>query len=113
MRRLVVVTLAPGSIRSGGETNRMKVPPKGVSVKFELELGNSAFKNYKSQLFRESESLEIRDDLKMESKGEQHVVPLTITGEILSPGDYQVKLSGVLDSGVDEFIDNYSFRVIE
>ena len=35
------------------------------------------------------------------------------TGEMLSPGDYQVKLSGVLDSGADEFIDNYSFRVIE
>ena len=28
------------------------------------------------------------------------------------PGDYQVKLSGV-SSGTDEFIDNYSFRVIE
>lgn len=113
IRRLVVITLAPGSIRSGGETNRVNAPPKDVNVKFELELANSAFKNYKSQLFRAAESLEIRNDLKMESKGDQHVVPLTITGEILSPGDYQVKLSGVLESGVDEFIDNYSFRVIE
>ena len=48
-----------------------------------------------------------------EAKGEQRIVPFTVTGEMLSPGDYQVKLSGVLDSGADEFIDNYSFRVIE
>jgi hypothetical protein len=47
----------------------------------------------------------------METKGAQQIVPLTITGERLSPGDYQVKLSGVSESGQDEFIDNYSFRV--
>jgi hypothetical protein len=111
--RLMVVTLAPGSTRAGGDTKRVVVPPKGVDVKLELELANPNFYNYKSQLFRESESLVIKDELKMESKGDQHIVPLTITGEILSPGDYQVKLSGVLDSGADEFIDNYSFRVIE
>lgn len=111
--RVVVVALAPGSIRSGGETKRVNVPPRGFDVKLELELTNPGFQNYKSQLFRESESLEIKEELKMEAKGDQHIVPVTITGEILSPGDYQVKLSGVLDSGADEFIDNYSFRVIE
>jgi hypothetical protein len=113
IQRLVVVTLAPGSIRAGGVMKRVLVPPKGVAVKLELELANPGFHNYKSQLFRESESLVISDELKAESKGDQHIVPLTITGEILSPGDYQVKLSGVHDSGADEFIDNYSFRVIE
>jgi anti-sigma factor RsiW len=111
--QFVVVTLAPGSIRSSGVTKRVSVPPKGVDVKLELELANPSFQKYKSQLFRESESLVIKDELKMESKGDQHIVPLTITGEILTPGDYQVKLSGVLDSGADEFIDHYSFRVIE
>ena len=46
-------------------------------------------------------------------KGEQYIVPLTITGEMLSPGDYEVKLSGVSESGANEFIEKYSFRVIE
>jgi hypothetical protein len=55
----------------------------------------------------------VSDELRLEAKGEQSIVPFTITGEMLSPGDYQVKLSGVLDSGADEFIDNYSFRVVE
>ena len=102
---LVVVQLAPSSVETKGVT----VPPQGY-VKLELALGNASFKNYKSELFRENKPLQI-DELRVETKGEQHIVPLTITGETLSPGDYQVKLSGVSDSGEDEFIDNYSFRV--
>jgi hypothetical protein len=110
-QHLVVITLAPGSTRASGTTKRVSVPPKGVDVKLELELANTSFQNYKSELFRESRSLETQDKLKMEAKGDQHIIPIMITGEMLSPGDYQVKLSGVLDSGQDEFIDNYSFRV--
>ena len=103
--RLVVVQLAPSSLETKGVT----VPPQGV-VKLELELANASFKNYKSELFRENKPLQT-DELRMETKGAQQIVPLTITGETLSPGDYQVKLSGVSESGHDKFIDNYSFRV--
>ena len=112
--RVVTVTLQPGSSGTQSSTaQRVNLPPGGVDVKLELELTNPTFRNYKSELFRENKSLHIADELKIESKGEQRVVPFTVTGEMLSPGDYQVKLSGVLDSGTDEFIDNYSFRVIE
>jgi len=109
----MAITLAPGSMRSGGTTQRVNVPPKGVDLKLELQLARPTYPKYRSQLLRESETLQTTDDLKAEPKGNQHIVPLTITREILTPGDYQVRLSGVLDSGQDEFIDNYSFRVIE
>lgn len=112
--RVVIVTLAPGSTRNEGlSTQHVTVPPKGVEVTLELELTNATFRNYKSELFRENRSLQVSDELKPEAKGEQHVVPFTVTGDMLSPGDYQVKLSGVLDSGQGEVIQNYSFRVIE
>jgi hypothetical protein len=111
---VVIVTLLPGSTGTGGSaTQRVNVPPKGAEVKLELKLTNFAFRNYKSELFRENRSLQISKELMIEAKDNQHVVPFTVTGEMLSPGDYQVKLSGVLDSGADEFIDNYSFRVVE
>ena len=103
--RLVVVQLAPSSVETKGVT----VPPQAV-VKLELAVHNTSFKNYKSELFRENKPLQT-DALRMETNGAHQVVPLTITGETLSPGDYQVKLSGVSESGQDEFIDNYSFRV--
>ena len=108
---LMVVPLVPESVEAWGiSTQHVSVPPQGVNVKLELELANPNFKNYKSELFRENKPVQT-DKLSVEAKGEHHVVPLTITGEMLSPGDYQVKLSGVSDSGQDEFIDNYSFRV--
>lgn len=110
--RWVVVTLTPGSTRSSGTTKRVTMPPKGLDVKLELEVAKTGFQNYKSELFRESQSVETRNELRMEARGDHHIVPVTILGDMLSPGDYQVKLSGVLDSGQDEFIDNYSFRVV-
>lgn len=109
---VMVVTLTPGSTRSSGTIERVTMPPKGDKVKLELEIANTGFQNYKSELFRESQSLETQDELRMEARGDHHVVPVTIPAEKLSPGDYQVKLSGVLDSGHDEFIDNYSFRIV-
>lgn len=111
---VIVVTLAPGSINPGSNTTRqVNVPPKGYNLKLELELKNTNFINYRFELFRENKPLQTSGALPIETKGEQYVIPLTITGEVLSPGDYQVKLSGVLESGANEFIENYSFRVIE
>jgi hypothetical protein len=111
---VVVVSLAPGSITTGGQTARqVNVPPKGYNLKLELELKNASFRNYKFELFRENKPVQSSAALPVEAKGQQYVIPLTITGEVLSPGDYQVKLSGVLESGADEFIQNYFFQVIE
>jgi hypothetical protein len=104
---VVVVTLAPAA------APRVNVPPKGYDLKLELELANPNFHNYNSELFKENKSVQTRGELRMESKGEQYIVPLTILGEMLSPGDYEVKLSGVSESGANEFIEKYSFRVIE
>lgn len=109
---VVVVTLAPGSIATGGETTRqVNVPPRGYNVKLELELKNANFRNYKFELFRENKPVQTSAAAPVEAKGQQYVIPFTITGAVLSPGDYQVKLSGVSESGTDEFIENYSFRV--
>jgi hypothetical protein len=109
----IAVTLKPGSTRSAGATPRVAVPPQGrFQVKLDLELANAGFNNYKSQLFKESKSLLTSGELKREARGAQQVVPVVIAGEILTPGDYELKLTGILDSGADEFIDKYSFRVI-
>ena len=108
--RVMVVSLAPGSTGSAGATHRVTVPPSGVDLKLELEVRNTSYPNYKSQLLRGSESLQT-NELKMEAKGNHKVVPLTITGEKLRPGEYSVRLCGVSDSGKKAFLDSYSFTV--
>jgi hypothetical protein len=110
----VDIPLMPGSLRSeDAATQRVNVPPKGVNVRLKMPVTNMRFRKYKSELFRENESVQSADELKAEPDGEQHIVPWTITGDMLSPGDYQVKLKGVVDSGEDLFLDNYSFRVVK
>lgn len=109
--RVMVVSLAPGSTGSTRVTQRVPVLRSGVDLKLELEVTNTSYPNYKSQLLRGSESLQTNEPLKMEAKGNHNVVPLTITGEKLSPGEYSVRLCGVSDSGKKSFLDSYSFTV--
>jgi hypothetical protein len=113
--RYVRVALTPGSMRSeGGLTTHVPVQPKDVNIRLELQVTNPNYRNYKSELFRESRILLTAEKLKAETTAEQQqVVPLTVAADVLSPGDYKVTLSGVVDLGPDEFIDNYSFRVVK
>jgi hypothetical protein len=108
---LVVVTLSPGSTTTTGTTQLLNLPPREADVKLELELTNTGFHVYKSELFQGSEALDTRNGLRMEAKGDHHVIPVIIPARMLNPGEYRVKLSGVPDSAADQFVDNYSFRV--
>jgi hypothetical protein len=108
---MVEFALAPGSMRSDGRMQHLPEPAKNVRVKLELELAQSDYKKYQTQLFRENQALESQDELTSQPRNAHYVVPLTVMGAILTPGDYQLKLSGVGDSGQAAFIDSYSFRV--
>lgn len=105
------VNLSPGSVRSGGTIKHLAAPAKTDRVKILLELPKSDFKKYKTQLVRENKVLESQEELQTESRNAHFVVPVTFTGATLTPGDYQLKLSGVPDSGQDTYIDSYAFRV--
>jgi hypothetical protein len=109
----VEIALAPGSMRSDGGIQHLPAPAKDVRVKIELQLAKSDFQHYQTQLFRENEALTSQEQLQSEPRNTHYVVPVTVTGEILTPGDYQFKLSGVGDSGKPAFIDSYSFRVTQ
>ena len=103
--------LAPGSMRSDGRIQHLPAPAKNVRITLELQLAKSDYQHYRTQLFRENEALDSQEQLQSEPRSTHYVVPVTVTGEILTPGDYQFKLSGVGDTGKAAFIDSYSFRV--
>lgn len=105
------LTLTAGSTRSGGSIKELRVPAQNAEIKVELEVAKHDFKKYKTQLFRENEPLASQEELPIVPRNTHYVVPVTFTGNLLTPGDYQLKLSGVADSGRPEFIDSYAFRV--
>lgn len=103
--------LTAGSTRSGGTIKEMRAPAKTDRVNLELELAKADFKKYKTQLFRENQALESQEELQTIPRNAHYVVHVTFTGNLLTPGDYQLQLSGVPDSGQPTFIDSYAFRV--
>jgi hypothetical protein len=105
------LTLSAGSNRSGGTIKEMRAPSRNDKVNLELELTKSDFKKYKTQLFRENKEVESQGELQTTPRNAHYVVHVTFTGELLTPGDYQLQLSGVLDSGQPTYIDSYAFRV--
>jgi hypothetical protein len=105
------LNLSPGSVKSGETIKNLAAPAKTDRVKILLELSNSDFKKYRTQLVRENKILESQEELQTESRSSHYVVPVTFAGATLIPGDYQLKLSGVPDSGQPTYIDSYAFRV--
>lgn len=105
------VTLTAGSNKSGGSIKELRLPAQNDEIKVELELAKSDFKKYKTQLFRENQALASQEELPIVPRNAHYVVPVTFTGNLLTPGEYQLKLSGVADSGQHEYIDSYAFRV--
>ena len=108
----VVVTLAPDSTRSG-DVNHMPAPAKNVQIKLELELTKSDFTKYKIKLFRANQPIDTQEELKTETRDTHYFVPVVVTAEKLTPGEYHLKLCGVADSGQPATVDNYSFRVTD
>jgi hypothetical protein len=107
------LTLTASSNSSGGTIKKLRAPARNDEVKVELELTKSDFKKYKTQLFRENQALASQEELPIVSRNAHYVVPVTFTGNLLTPGDYVLKLSGVPDSGQPTYIDVYSFRVTD
>lgn len=111
--KIPALTLSAGSNLPGSSIKKLRTPAQNDEVKVELELTKSDFKKYKAQLFRENQALALQEELPIVSRNAHYVVPVTVTGNLLTPGDYQLKLCGVPDSGQPTYIDVYSFRVTD
>ena len=109
----VVLTLAPDSMRSGTSTKSVAAQAKNTQIKLVLELQKSDFKKYRIKLFRENQTIDSQEELQTESTDTHYFIPVVVTSEKLTPGEYQLKLCGVLDSGQPSTVDNYSFRVTD
>ena len=105
------LVLTAGQTRSGGSIKELPEPARNDRVNVELELAKSDFRKYKTQLFRENQELESQGELQTVPRNHHYVVHVTVTGDLLTPGDYQLQLSGVPDSGQPTYIDSYLFRV--
>ncbi|SRR5258705_4452199 len=111
-QRSTTIALVSGSTRSEGITQRIVVPREVDLVQLELALKHNAYQSYKAELLADTSILAATQGITPEVKDGQAVVRFAVPAEMLKPGDYQIRLSGVSESGDAEAIDRYPFRVV-
>lgn len=111
---IFIATLSPGLTRDVGATAGISIPPDKDTVRLQLQLESSShgYRSYSAELkTSEASTLLSRDKLQPEVKDTYRVVNLDVPSQILKAGDYQVRLSGVDESGATEPVGRYPFRV--
>lgn len=109
-RQIAVASLMPGTLRSGGATQKVEITPDVGTLQLELKLASVDFPTYQAEIMNEGETVSVVDGLRPTTRNGQHSLVLTM--KPLGRGDYQVKLSGVSNSGQLQPLNIYSFRVI-
>ncbi|HXW07456.1 MAG TPA: hypothetical protein VD833_19620 [Vicinamibacterales bacterium] len=104
--------LSAGLVRSvGSELERVRVPPGSKLVRLRLETEASEYSSYGATLHLASgEEVWSQGHLRPADFDGREGVELTLPAELLSPGDYYVRLRGVSPPGDPVVIGRYDFR---
>lgn len=112
-QNILKIALISGSTRGDGATQKVLVQPGVDSVQLEIELARSEYKSYSAELLTpENSSLTTREGIRPEVTNGHEVVYFILPAQILKPGDYQVRLDGIAESGSKEPVNKYRFRVV-
>ena len=105
--------LASGLLRSGGTLTRVVVPADVDAVRLLLDLPDDGYSFYRAALLDvEGDEIWSQSKLRAESTEEQVVVAVLVPAAVLVHGDYQMKVSGVTESGELEALASYTFRAL-
>jgi hypothetical protein len=107
----VVLTLAPGLLRSGGQETVLKARPAGASIELHLQLPQEAsgFASYNARLAT-VEGNEVWRQAGLQRDG--NTIQVTIPTSLLSRGDWRVALAGTSSNGRTSDVSSYYFRVL-
>lgn len=110
---VLAVTLTAGAVRSESESNNVRIPADTNVVEFRLETALDEYQKYIATIQTDtgSEILSL-DQLTTEKVGSERVVIVPTPAKTLRPGDYQLKLSGLVAGGEPERISTYYFRIL-
>ncbi len=111
-QKSTTIALVSGSTRSEGVTQRISIPAGVDWVQLQLELKRNDYRTYKAELLDDTSVLAASGPMKPEVNGGRSVLNLGLPANVLKPGDYQVRISGISDNERIEVVDRYPFRVV-
>jgi len=107
------LTLLPGISRGGGEKPTLALPENARLVR--LQIGMDAEEQYKTFVVElrtvAGRQIWTRENLKASSRRAARSIGLTMPATALKPGEYELKLSGIKESGGTEDVGFYYFNV--
>ena len=112
-QNILTIALSSRSTRGDGVTQRVSIPPRIDAVRLQLELIRNEYKSYNVALLTlENESLSVGHTIKPSAAGAENIIYFIVPSDILPPGDYQVQVSGIAESGRLEPLEKFYFRVV-
>jgi hypothetical protein len=111
------INLIPIRVRSGNQTNlgsqqRILVPAGVQVVQLRLQLATDGNRDFQAELKKEPDSsLFTLRSVKATADGKLLIV--RVPAKVLSPGEYQLILSGVFPDGQLQYVGSYVFRVVD
>lgn len=112
---VLAVTLVAGATRSSGEITKIVIPANVDVVRLQFKPNADTYQSYFAVVQTvEGRKVLTSDELKTETADTSgNTLYLDVAAKLLSPGDYQLKLSGSHSSGGSEEIGGYNFRVMK
>lgn len=110
----IIGPLKGGDVRDEQEAKSFRVPQTEKIIQLRLQIGAGDYQNFKASL-QSAEGNEILplNDLKPRNINGEKLVIIFLPAEVLTPGDYQLRLSGVTPENQTVYIGRYTFRIVE
>jgi ABC-type multidrug transport system fused ATPase/permease subunit len=102
--------------RSAGQVQKLSLLPATDFVILQAELEPDDYPGYNAELLSLPGKMPIgwiSEKLKSRAMGESRVLDIAIPANILKPGEYFLRLTGISDKGVAEGERGYQFKVVK
>jgi hypothetical protein len=110
-RNPYAVTLTPGLTRGSGEPARVQIPTDADALRLRLELPAAEHGSYRAALLTDSRTEVWAADELRPAPGASSL-DVDVPAGVVTPGDYQVRVSGRAPGGRLEDVSRYTFRVV-
>ncbi len=115
LRGFIIGPLKPGLSRDDEINKKFVIPATEEIVQLRLQIGNGGpFQAFQAEL-QTGEGQEIApiSDLKAKRLDGESLIIIYLPARILSPNDYQLRLSGVNKNNQLEYLGRYTFRIVD
>jgi hypothetical protein len=106
------LTLKPILVREAGEIRNVDVSQSRSLIALQLELPADTYQSYQASL-QTNDDVELAaiNELKAMTLNNGKVVMVRLPAWLIEPGDYQIRLRGVLSAGQQEDVGLFPFRI--